>query len=304
MASKSFFRVYTRLHNLFHMRLAALIIAPLIVLLAACAHSLGMEKHPLAGRIWDTRAARFISSDEVFARAARARHVILGETHDNPEHHRLQLAVLQALAAHGEQRLLAMEQLDVEHQASIDAARPDAVDAEAIAEAGRFDRKGWDWPRYRPLVQFALERGWPLAAANLSRADARAIVSDSSRSALPPAPQALREALEKDIAESHCGSRPGPQRLSGMVEAQRARDARMASVLRGPSVLIAGAGHARRDRGVPLYIADGDVVSIAFVEVRRGVTSPQDYFSEFAGPASFDYLWFTPRAERPDPCAR
>lgn len=272
-------------------------------MLAACTHELGLEKHPLVGRIWDTRAARFVSADEVFARAAAARVVILGETHDNPEHHRLQLSALQALAAGGERRVLAMEQLDVEHQAAIDAARMRTKEAEAIADAGRFDRKGWDWPRYRPLVQLALERGWPIAAANLSRGEARAIVREPSRSGLPPAPPSLREGLEKDIAESHCGTRPEPKVLAGMVEAQRARDARMASVLKEKSVLIAGAGHARRDRAVPLYLPGADVITIAFTEVERDKTTAQQYFGDFAGPQSFDYVWFTPRAERDDPCA-
>jgi len=257
--------------------------------LAACAHPL-----PLEGRIWDTRAAQLVSPEKVYERASRARHVILGETHDNAEHHRLQRAVLDALA--GTPRLLAMEQFDSEYQAAIDAARPLGV--ETVADAGHFDRKGWNWPLYRPLVEFALDHGWPIAAANLSRSEARAVVADPARSGLPPAPPAVQAALERDIVEGHCGKAPDANRLSGMVEAQRARDARMASVIRGrSSVLIAGNGHARPDRGVPLYLGDGDVLSIAFTEVQPGKRSPRDY-----DPESYDYLWFTPRASREDPC--
>ncbi len=211
--------------------------------LAACAQPLGPREHPLVGRIWDVRAARFVTADELFDRAARARHVILGETHDNPEHHRLQRVVLDALAARGEKRVLAMEQFDSEYQAAIDAARARSSDAEAIADAGHFERRGWNWPLYRPLVQFALERGWPLVAANLSRADARAIVTDAARAN--------------------------------------------------------GAGHARRDRGVPLYVGEADVLSVAFIEVEPDRSKPQDY----ADGASFDYLWFSTRAAREDPCA-
>ncbi|HYR33234.1 MAG TPA: ChaN family lipoprotein [Burkholderiales bacterium] len=229
----------------------------------------------------------------MFERAARTRHVILGETHDNPAHHRLQRAALDALA--NQHRLLAMEQFDSEYQAAIDAARSGG--AEAVADAGHFDRKGWNWPLYKPLVEFALERGWPIVAANLSRAEARAIVADPTRSGLPPAPPAVRSALEQDMIDSHCGAAPEAKRLAGMVEAQRARDARMASVLKGPSVLIAGNGHARRDRGVLLYLGGTDVLSIAFTEVDDGERSPRVYEQ------SFDYLWFTARAARADPCA-
>ena len=261
--------------------------------LAACAQPPGPDEHPLVGRIWDVRAVRYVSANELFDRAARARQVILGETHDNPEHHRLQLAVLHALA--GQSRLLAMEQFDSEYQEAIAAA---GTDAERVADAGHFDRRGWNWPLYKPLVQFALEHRWPLVAANLSRADARAIVADPALAQLPPAPPAVKAALERDIIDGHCGAAPEPQRLAGMVQAQRARDARMASVLKSPSVLIAGVGHARRDRGVPLYLGDRDLLSIAFIEVKPAENAPRDY----GDGASYDYLWFTPRATRDDPC--
>ena|SRR5690242_18052684 len=269
-----------------------------LAILAACARPLAPGEHPLVGRIWDVRAARFVSAEEVFNTAARAPHVILGETHDNPEHHRLQRMVLDALAARGAKRLLAMEQFDSEYQSAIDAARARGADAEALADAGHFDRKGWNWPLYRPLVEFALEHGWTLVAANLSRANARAIVADPARSGLPFAPPAVTHALERDISDGHCGSAPEAKLLAGMVAAQRARDARMASVLKGPSVLIAGAGHARRDRGVPLYLGDGDVLSLALIEIEPEKNLPRDYLDG----ASYDYLWFTRRALREDPC--
>jgi uncharacterized iron-regulated protein len=267
----------------------------LALLLAACAHA---PQPSLAGRIWDVRAGRFITAEQLFVRAASAQHLILGETHDNPDQHELQRRVLEALPG---PRALAMEQFDSEYQAAIDAAQAKGADAEAIADAGRFDRKGWDWPLYKPLVEFALEHRWPIIAANLSRAAARRIVRDPSSSGLPPAP-ALAKALERDIADSHCGKPPPPKVLAGMVEAQRARDAHMASVLKGRTVLIAGSGHARRDRGVPLYLPGADIVSIGFMEVDADRQSPGDYLDGLFSPASFDYLWFTARAEREDPC--
>jgi uncharacterized iron-regulated protein len=276
---------------------AKLLATAALTALCACAHV--PKDHPLSGKIWDTSAARFVPAAELFDRAAVARHVILGETHDNPEHHRLQRVVLEALATRGPTRVLAMEQFDSEHQAAIDAARARGADAEALADAGHFDRKGWNWPLYKPLVQLALERGWPIAAANLARTEARAVVADPARSGLAPASPTVKAALERDIIDGHCGAAPEPKRLAGMIEAQRARDARMASVLKGPSVLIAGSGHARRDRGVPLYLASDDLISIAFMEVEPGKARPQD----FADAASYDYLWFTPRAVRDDPCS-
>ena len=281
-------------------------------LLAACAplapHRLLLADHLLAGKVWDSRADRIVAPEEALGGAVRARYVLLGEVHDNPEHHRLQRAVLEALARHGPARALAMEQFDAKHQESIDAARARGADVEALAEAGRFDREGWDWPLYRPLVELALGRDWPLIAANLSRAQARAILDDPARSGLPAAEAPLREALERDLIAGHCGERPEAKRLAGLVEAQRARDARLARALSASpntgGVLIAGNGHARRDRGVPLYLPGADLVAIGFLEVEAGKHQARDYFAEgFATAASYDFVWFTPRAARPDPCA-
>jgi hypothetical protein len=49
---------------------------------------------------------------------------------------------------------------------------------------------------------------------------------------------------------------------------------------------------------VPLYLSDSDVLSVAYVEVEPGKSRPRDY----ADGASYDYLWFTSRAARDDPC--
>jgi uncharacterized iron-regulated protein len=91
-----------------------------------------------------------------------------------------------------------------------------------------------------------------------------------------------------------------------MVNAQRARDMRMARALAGAGVertaLIAGNGHVRRDRGVPLYLAGASALAIGQVEVRPGVDAPADYFGGFASVRSYDYVRFTPRATREDPC--
>lgn len=273
--------------------------------------------HPLAGRIWDPHAGRFVMQEAAIARARDARLLILGEAHDNAGHHRLQTLLLRAVLEAGRRPVLAMEQFDAGYQAAIDAAIDAAraaggsngtPDAERIAAAGKFDREGWRWPDYRPLVALALEYDLPLKAANFSREDARALMRSGQPAAgLPAAAPTLRNALEQDIVEGHCGHRPSGTLLSGMVEAQRARDARMAAALaaagKSGAVLIAGAGHARRNRGAPLYLTQvqrAALVSLAFIEVEEGRNDPRDYAA--AAPGVYDLVWFTPRAARDDPC--
>jgi hypothetical protein len=55
--------------------------------------------HALVGRIWDVAGARFIDAPTFLARVGAARFVLLGEKHDNPDHHRLQAWVLRGLIA-------------------------------------------------------------------------------------------------------------------------------------------------------------------------------------------------------------
>ncbi len=260
------------------------------------------ESHPLLGRVWDVRAGAFINLDDLFQRAAAARYVLLGEQHDSEAHHARQLQLLQALSARGLQPGLALEQFDTEHQAALRQAQQSGVrDPEALADAGQLNRKGWRWPMYRELIAHAAAQGWPLLAANLSRAEARRIVLGEV-----PAPVAAdagqQRLMEDDVIQGHCGHRPSPTILAGMVGAQRARDARMASVLdsvSGPVVLIAGAGHVRRDRAVPRHLAEpARALAVSLVEVRAGQASPAAYES-----AGFDVLWFTEGQSRPDPCA-
>ena len=92
-----------------------------------------------------------------------------------------------------------------------------------------------------------------------------------------------------------------------LVDAQRARDAVIADRLLAADrpwiAAIVGRGHAVRDLGVPLYLAQRAagrrVVSLGMVEVDEG-REPGDYPE--AAPGVHDLVWFTSRASRDDPC--
>jgi uncharacterized iron-regulated protein len=270
--------------------------------------SLGRE-HPLVGRIWDVRAARYMDAIELRQRLHDATFVLLGETHDNADHHRLQREMLAAMLADGRKPAVAMEQFDRDHQEALDRARiADSADLESVAAAGRFNRDGWHWPLYAPIVEFALANKLPLVAANLSRVDAMRVARQGLRAlgGDTPAPATLadwqRARLARVLGEGHCG-RIQPPMIAAMIGAQQARDAVMAHALapyraRG-AVLIAGNGHARRDFGVPLHLDGADTLSIGLIEVADNWREAQDYLET---PAEFDIVWFTPRAARADPC--
>ncbi|HEX6211504.1 MAG TPA: ChaN family lipoprotein [Methylomirabilota bacterium] len=310
-----------------------LIGAALAVLLASCAArppALDLDgwqaplgrQHPLTGRIWDAPAATFRAPAALLARLAGARYVLLGERHDNPDHHRAQAAILRGLLEAGRRPAVVFEMFTLDDAPVIArhlAAAP--RDARGLADAVNWRQSGWpDWSHYEPIAQAALDAGLPIVAANLPPATARALAR-GQRAALPdglaeryhldrPLPGDAQAALTEEIHRAHCGHLP-VERLDGMVLAQRARDAmladRMLTAGGDGAVLIAGAGHVRTDLGVPLYLRarapDASVAAVGPLEVEDARTEPAHYAADFGGRLPFDWVWFTPRLDRGDPCA-
>jgi uncharacterized iron-regulated protein len=92
--------------------------------------------HPLAGRIWDVGAARFIDVPTLVEQLSRARFILLGERHDNPDHHRLQAELLQALIARGLRPAVSFEMFTADDSSIITRQLTDAPrDADALADA-------------------------------------------------------------------------------------------------------------------------------------------------------------------------
>ena len=288
--------------------------------------------HPLAGRVWQPQAARFVAPEAVAAALGKARFVLLGEKHDNADHHRIQAWLVAQMFAAGRRPAVALEMFTSDQQAALDAylaAQPG--DAAGIGAAVNWAKSGWpDWEQYQPIAQAALDGGAALLAANLPRALLRKLsrqgvsVLGAERVAAlgldRPLPEDLAAPLREDIAVSHCGQLPESM-IGPMATVMTARDAQMAEVSRrgarrrghDGAILIAGNGHARNDRGVPFYLRrpgryGGDtasIVSVGLIEVADGVTEPAAY-AEFLGTGTlpFDFVWFTPVADLEDPCAK
>ena len=243
--------------------------------------------------------------------------VLLGEVHDNAEHHRQRLEVLRRAFAAGWRPAIAMEQFDRERQADIDRARREkphdaqhVIDLAGLSHAAAGgSRSNWHWDYYRPFVALALQYDVPLVAANLSSADAGKVVREGYRAVFDAAamralglsnaiPPAMQTAQEQGMAAGHCGALP-PHLLPAMVRGQLARDAVMASIVDKHAaqgvVLIAGNGHVRRDIGMPYWLKAVQLArtwSVGFLE--HGNSSATE--------PSFDAVVRTAAAEREDPC--
>lgn len=282
------------------------------------------REHPLAGRLWDVRQGRFVEVAELVRALGQARFVVLGERHDQPDHHRLQAELVRALGQAGRRPALAFEMLDTGQQPKVDASLASAPgDADALALAVDWVHSGWpDWALYRPVFAAGLAAGMPVVAASLPRAQVRELVKRGPE-ALPaelrarlaldePLPEDVERQMREEQDRAHCGHLP-KELLGPMVQAQRARDAHLADRLLEAdtgqgAVLITGNGHARTDRGVPAHLArrapGRPVLSVGLLEVSPESREPKDYAASYSASAlPFDYVWFTPAMPQEDPCA-
>lgn len=283
---------------------------------------LALTEHPLVNAIARSDGKR---ADEaaVLAAMRRADVIILGETHDNPEHHAIQARLLTELTKSGRRPAVVFEQIDRTRQDDLDRAQRLPAGSARIEAIGATFAKGWDWPAYRPLVEIAVDAQLPIRGGNVDRSALRPLVKEGwetiaegirNHLAIDAAWNPERDAyLTKVIDETHCNAIDNALR-DGLVRAQRLRDATIADAVlsaRGyesrPVVLITGRGHARSDAGVPRYVAAREpalrVVSIGISEVEAGAATFAPYLKDRADGVPHDFLWLTARFDRPDPCA-
>ncbi|MBN9246264.1 MAG: ChaN family lipoprotein [Hyphomicrobium sp.] len=302
--------------------------------------------HPLCGQILATGPAAVEPSDAScagdpwmrFKAAASAAMssggvLILGETHDNAEHHLLQAAAVEEFGGQSvaKRPAVVFEQLRADQEAGLatfkalsDSATPGNGTLGDLKRLVDWEKSSWPKDIYDPLFAAAIALRLPIYAGDVSRAEimkaakgGEAALSPEIRSRLGldlPLGDSLDAASVKEIENAHCGALP-KQAFGGMAYAQRYRDAHLANAVLeaaatdGAVFLIAGTGHARTDRGVPWYIRHRDgkkmIVSVMFAEVEDGNDDPQSYVPQDPdGQPAADFVVFTARTERGDPCEK
>ncbi len=252
---------------------------------------------------WAAPSGAASLSEGVLAGMRRADVVLLGEIHDNPAHHRVQAAAVAAIAP----RAVVWEMLTADRAARLDAGV--IGDPLALAQVTEWENAGWPpLELYLPVFQAAPGAAHygalvprdglgPVMEAGAAAAFGPEAARFGLTEALPAAEQATREA---DQQAAHCNAMP-EQMLPVMVDIQRLRDAVLArAVLRaldetgGPVAVITGNGHARADRGVPVYLRRAAPEITLF-------TLGQSEEDRVEG--RFDAVVDSPAAVRPDPCA-
>jgi uncharacterized iron-regulated protein len=285
--------------------------------------SAAQRDHPLAGRIWQPSGKQFVDAGELVAALDKAVFILLGEKHDNVDHHRIQAWLIRRFMEGGRRPAVAFEQLTIKQEKTLtDYLTAHPSDAAGLGEALGWKESGWpDWAMFEPVVQAALDGGAPILAASLPRKTVREIAAKGIDALTPEERRAynladfkapaITPSMREQMIKSHCGALPESM-ADRMLLANAVKDMRMAeSMIRGAqmpgrdsAVLIAGGGHVRLDHAVPWHLRrltpGKAVLALAIIEVEEGEDDPADYY-EVSG---FDFVWFTPRLDEIDPCEK
>jgi len=273
-----------------------------------------LQDHPMTGLIYDLARQSTISETELISQLRQSELVLIGEKHDNSDHHQLESRLIKALTQGQKKPAVVFEMLNDKQQPQLDNLSDDAS-LHTMKARLEWSKHDWPWSDYGPLFQLTRKNQAPLIAGNISRSAIRSIykqepdaLSEHRYSTLHGIPDTVRQKVHSEIYRNHCELMPR-ETLEPMVNVQLARDASMANAMlkhrtEQGAILIAGGFHVRKDLSVPLHLSarqpelTQSIVLLA--EVQADKNSPADY----SNAQQADYLWLTPRQNDIDYCAQ
>ena len=232
---------------------------------------------------WTIPGRGTVPAAELLARTAKEAVVLVGEQHDNADHHRWQLQTVAALAALNSRVAIGFEAFPRRVQPALDRWITGELNEEEFLQASEWRQVwGFDPALYLPLFHFARLNRIPMFALNVEQSLVRAVrasgfagvPADKREGVTRPAPasEAYRDRLFRTYLEhvekGKKGARTDPE-FSRFVEAQLLWDRAMAQALAERSrpdtlvIGILGSGHIVHGHGVEHQLRDLGVSRVA-----------------------------------------
>ncbi len=235
---------------------------------------------------WTVPGAGRVAAMEILGRSAKAQVLLLGEHHDDIDHHRWELQTVAALAALRPKLVLGFEMFPRRVQGALDRWVANELSDEEFLKASDWSRVwGYDPALYLPLFHFARLNRIPMLALNVERDLVRSVRSsgfaavppDKREGVTPPAParESYLERLFEPYTQHPENKGSAPTRtdpaFQRFVEAQLLWDRAMAQALaeagtRRPDALIVGimgSSHVESGEGVQHQLESLGVKRIA-----------------------------------------
>ncbi len=185
-----------------------------VIAMASTEH--GSEACRTAGAWLDPATGTRLPAEPLMASLAKRRIVLLGESHDNIEHHRWQLHTLAGLHAHQSRLAVGFEMFPRAVQPALDAwSKGESSEGDFLAASRWREVWGYDSGLYLPLLHFVRQSRLPMFALNVDR-ELVARVGQEGWEAIPrsaregisdPAP--ATDAYRRSLAEVYALKRKG-----------------------------------------------------------------------------------------------
>ena len=122
----------------------------------------------LENTILDTSTATVISREQLIAELSEVRVVYAGESHTNPSHHAIQLAVIKALAPTTPDLSIGMEMFDHSYQSVLDRWTAGELDESTFLQQTHwYANWRFDYGLYRDILEYAKEKKLRVVALNI-----------------------------------------------------------------------------------------------------------------------------------------
>jgi len=238
------------------------------------------ESGNIPHRVFNSGDGTFTDFEMMLADLAKADVVFVGEEHDDPVTHHLELAMLEGLARR-RSIIVSMEMFERDTQAAVDDYLAGRINESEFLNISR------PWPNYatdyRPLVEFARMKGWPVIAANVPRRYASQVARGGT-SVLDQLPQAERDFVAAKI------SAPKDDYFKRFAEMMGAHPIGTAGTNSEPGQMM--------ERFYLAQCVKDDTMAESIARAYKGSLEPKPLIVHFTGAFHSDYRLGTPARVR------
>ena len=226
-----------------------------------------LEPPPQVGDIYYIPFGIKVTKEQMLNAVTDERIIYVGETHDNPASHRLELSVLKGLEArYPGKTALGMEMFSRSQQDVVDRWLAGKLDEKEFLRQSRLE-ESWGYDYYKDILAFAKENKIPIVALNAERSMVHLLgsknvdqLTDEERAQLPE--MDMNDPYQRGMAEAIFGGHEhGKSTLNGFLRVQTLWDETMAQsvadYLAKPEhqdvhmLVMAGGNHIRHGFGIP-----------------------------------------------------
>jgi len=259
----------------------------------------GVSGHFKMGQILDVKTGTELSFDQLIDQISSKDLIFVGEVHDNPEHHLIQVQILQALTACCRPVSIAMEFFERPQQPTLDRYHRDELDETEFLKEVDW---GSDYHFYRPLIRMAKQNDGVVLAINAPRDVVKKVarqglesLDESERNKIAQEIDLSNEAHRNYVREAYERHTHGDlKKFEYFYEAQCVWEDTMAESLAeylrengGMLVALTGNGHIINKFGVPdrtIERVPVSMVTIMPLSLSKELTIEKE---------TADYVWLT-----------